>query len=212
MRARLVGFVAVLAVGLVASQSASAVVIGDKDWRQLTETTGFSWLNVNTACGTGLCSGSISSVSLDGWYWADATDVAALFDALIKPDSTQFPTSTTSYFAAGDADIANAVRTVFNPTRVTNFGTAQYYEVSGLTRSSNGSTTSMAYLLDSPFATSLDYAAFDTSYPKNLGTGFTGIWLYRPVSVPEPGTLALFALGAAAIWLLRRQRTVTTLA
>ena len=46
----------VLALGLLGAQSANAVVIDGKDWRQLTDTTGFSGLNINSACGTVLCS------------------------------------------------------------------------------------------------------------------------------------------------------------
>lgn len=208
MRFRLL---AILVLGLLAAQSADAVIIDGKDWRQLTETTGFSWLVVNEACGSGLCSGSIGDTLLDGWTWADNSDVAGLFDALIQPETTQFPTATTSYAVAGDADIANAVTNVFDPTWVFNPGPSAWNEVRGLTRSTQNGTTTLAYLQDSPFATTLDYAAFDTSYPTNLADDHTGIWLYKsvaPVDAPEPGTLALFGVAAIGLLFMRRKRAL----
>jgi PEP-CTERM motif-containing protein len=204
-------FLTVLALGLLGAQSANAVIIDGKDWRQLTETTGFSWLNVNEACGGGTCSGSIGTTSVDGWYWADNTDVQGLFDSLIQPGSTQFPTSTTSYTAVNDADIANAVTSIFEATSIFNLGGNAWREVRGLTRSSANGTTTLAYLSDNPFATGLDYAAFDTTYPTNLGDVGSGIWLYKPatpapVPTPEPATLALFGVAALGLFFVRRER------
>lgn len=206
MRFRLI---ALAALGLLTAQAANAVVIDGKDWRQVTETTGFSWLVASSACGTGVCSGSIGDTSVDGWTWADTTDVLGLFEALIQPGSTQFPTSTSSYSAVGDADIANAVTSIFAPTSTFALGTNVYREVRGMTRGTAGGTTTMAYLTDNPFATGLDMAAFDTTWPTNLGDGGTGLWLYKTVeaaSVPEPGTFALLGAGMAVMGLARRRR------
>jgi hypothetical protein len=210
MRFRLI---ALTVLGLLGTQAANAVVIDGKEWRQVTETTGFSWLLANTACGTGVCSGSIGDTSVDGWMWADTTDVLGLFEALIQPDSTQFPTATSSYSAVGDADIANAVTSIFAPTSTFNLGGNVYREVRGITRSTAGGTTTMAHLQDNPFATGLDLAAFDTSWPTNFGDTGTGLWLYKPVdaaSVPEPGTLALLGLGTAVLGIARRRRVMAS--
>jgi hypothetical protein len=200
----------VLALGLLGVQSAHAVVVDGKDWMQLSGTTGLSYLQANALCGSGTCSGSIGSTSIDGWSWATNADVSGLFDTLIQPGSTQFPTATSSYTAAGDADIANAMN-LFDPTSVFNLGGAVWREVRGITRGTTNGTTTMAYLSDSPFATTLDYAAFDTTWPTNLADGGTGLWLYKPVDpteVPEPGTLALFGAGAAGLVFMRRKRAL----
>jgi hypothetical protein len=58
-----------LAVGLlVGPMAASAVVIDNKDWRQLTGTVGFTPAEVLSICGSGLCSGGTGALSvLNGW-------------------------------------------------------------------------------------------------------------------------------------------------
>jgi hypothetical protein len=198
---------ALLALGLLASQTASAVVIDGKDWRQLTDTTNISWLIADSSCGTGTCSGSIGDVSVDGWTWATNDDVRGLFDALIKPGTTQFP-AVGEYFAVADADIANALGTVFAPTVLFQIGNRIDRELRGLTRSSDGFSTTLAWMLDNSLATGLDFAAFDTSYPTNLGDSGTGLWLYREVSevpVAEPATFALFGFGLAGLGFMRRR-------
>jgi hypothetical protein len=202
-------FVALLALGLLGANSAGAVIIDGKDWRQLTETTNFSWLVVNSSCGSGVCSGSIGDVSVDGWNWATTSDVQSLFDALIQPGTTQFPTAS-NYSAAADADIAFAIGSVFDATSIFNFGNVSWREVRGITRGSTDFSTTMAYLSDNPFANGLDVAGFDSSWPTNLGDTGTGVWLYKPTAVPEPASLALFGMGLAGLAFLRRRRAVVS--
>jgi hypothetical protein len=63
MRLGNLGFL--IATVLVASPfvPAATVGVGQNEWHQLTETTGFSWGQVNDVCGAGPCSGSIGDVS-----------------------------------------------------------------------------------------------------------------------------------------------------
>lgn len=107
--------------------SAQGVIVGDREWRQLTDTINLAWSEVASVCNssTGACSGSIGGVSFDGWTWASIEDVQELFDQLIKPESVQFPTIETNYLAVNDPDIRAAlgpsgftpVPAGFGPTR-----------------------------------------------------------------------------------------------
>jgi hypothetical protein len=106
-------------VGLVAllPQAGAAVLFNDIEWRELTETVGFTWDEVAAGCpqdGTA-CTGSIvrqtnqTSVNVDGWTWAGVPDLQSLFDDLIQPGTVNFPLSTSYYQAANDPDIHTAL-------------------------------------------------------------------------------------------------------
>jgi hypothetical protein len=67
----------------VSAQSTSpTVLIGDVEWRQLTDTTPLSWDEVATVCppGGGECNGSVNGIEFNGWSWATAFQVSALFN------------------------------------------------------------------------------------------------------------------------------------
>jgi len=91
--------------------TADGVIVGDREWRQLTDTINLTWSDVASVCNTttGACSGSIGPVSFDGWTWASIEDVQELFEQLIKPESIQFPTIETNYLAVNDPDIRAAL-------------------------------------------------------------------------------------------------------
>jgi hypothetical protein len=159
---------------------------------------------VNTACGTGVCHGDLGGVSVDGWYWADNSDLQALFDALIQPGTTQFPTSTTNYFNANDPDIAGVLDSVFAPTAEL-FG---FREAKGFSRSTiDDFNAYLAYFYDSPFPGQDDMAVLDSPVPTNFGHDSIGIWLYKPLEeVPEPATLLLLGTALAGVASRRLRR------
>ena len=64
--------------------NANPILIGDKEWRQVTDTIGFNWNEVATVCdpATGICSGILGDVDFTDWIWADIGDVGDLLSQL----------------------------------------------------------------------------------------------------------------------------------
>jgi hypothetical protein len=199
-----------LLVGPMAAQSAD-VIVGAREWQKPADTPDGSWDDYNAVCNatTGVCSGSVGIVDLSGWTWASNGDVQALFERLIHPATTEFPTATSVYSEFDSADIAAAVSTFGPPT----YHAFDYVFVRGWTRtlapSGNGQPVAYTpYLRDyvgtlpshqcgSGNAVCPDEAALSglaAQYPTN-GSSFRGAWLYRLV----PPEVALPLLYSAVI-------------
>lgn len=228
--ARLLSVVTLLAlssVGQAASLTAENYVLaGPNQWRQLTDTTGFSWNQISTVCSTvtGACSGSLGGVSFDGWIWADNAAVRELFDELIAPGTTQFAGPTSDYASIDDPDIAAAIGPpsgvpcgsglstppcgLFGWTSVTFFLGSDFLYGWSRTLATTG-TAYLPNLIDGRVQESADTAtlSFTGDITANGDVAFPiGVWLYQPAAVvPVPPAAWLFAGALSALRLLRRR-------
>jgi hypothetical protein len=211
-------------VGLVAlfPDAGAAVLFNDIEWRELTETVGFTWDEVAAGCpqdGTA-CTGSIvrqtnqTSVNVDGWTWAGVPDLQRLFDDLIQPGTVNFPTSTSYYQAADDPDIHRALSggaCWFDPTEIIPAYLDFNRHLVGWSASSYGS--SLAYVPQMrEVVNGFDTAILSGAQSRSLRTYSTGaplgVWLYRPLASRTRMVLALpdvDADGTADIAVIRDQ-------
>jgi hypothetical protein len=152
------------------------VIVGDKEWRQLTETVGFSWEQVAAVCDeeTGVCTGAIGSIDLSGWFWASALDVGELFSAL-----TPHP---------GDISQYNEVGSQWAPDFLARFNANRGGKyVWGMSRTqvvSNGLPHCYApFVYDAIDPANLDIAKTNEVARLHIDYG-NGVWLYKPVPNP----------------------------
>ena len=175
----------------------AGVIIGDNEWRQVTDTVGLSWNDANALCdsSTGMCSGSVGAVSLTGWTWAASGEVQALFTSFSGQNVRD-------YSDVSDPTWAPAFFNSFNPTWVA--GAVNL--IHGLVRNPNASGSNQGGLLwDTPNAN--DIHTFVLLNPA-LRRADTGLWMYQPASnsvpVPDPSTLGLLGFGLLSLGLARR--------
>ena len=186
------------------SYAMSGVIVGDKEWRQLTETHGLDWYQVSSVCSqlSGECDGAVGLVSFTGWTWASVFDVMALFNDYIGSDVLG-PTLWTATGTYTDTDSLWAPQffSDFQPNRLE----APYPFAFGTSRSSVLRSAYAPLIYDSP---TIDRAYIDNV--SSYAVTNTGYWLYRPV--PEPGTLGLLSLGLLGLAITRQKRIRPVLA
>lgn len=217
MKTQVLGLLAVVMLAGAVGANAASVIVGSREWRQVTDTVGFSWDQVAAECDpvTGRCAPNYADEStvcseyegpcFGGWTWAGNEEIQALFERLIRPDSIQFPTPTSNYEAVQDGDIEAAVGELFYRT-----GSVVAADIVWGWSRSGPAEGDCRY---TPFLESggeyentviNDRAFLSSCWSPSTRYEVIGIWFYR--SVPESGTLAMLAIGLVGLGLGRRRR------
>jgi hypothetical protein len=171
------------------------VIVGDLEWAQVDDFTGLTWNEMNGVCPSGACTnGTLNSFDMGGWTWATAAYVG---DNLLKP-YFEHPggTANTGWYDALDLT-AFVSSTGFRITYTDGvnmqylFGLTANEVVSGKSNIAYGGEVT----IDEKMVLIETIVRSDGPVSKSQSNDNSGMWVYRSVAVPEPSTLAIFALG-----------------
>lgn len=189
---------------LLLSTHAFAVPFDGKDWAQPRDFLGFTWHDISSVCpiGGGECSGSLGTVSFDGWTWASVFEIGSLFHSI----ETRFPDNGISDLVVREVSALEAVffgTDGFLPTFGAKDGpdprivgwSATVYEGDPSRTQAYAPIVSDA-LCCVPFEGVWTTAHFRRQVED---AAEVGVWLYRSASIPEPSTLFLVSAGLLAI-------------
>ena len=183
----------------MASGVSAGIIVGDKEWRQVTETVNFSWNDFSSVCDatTGACSSgtlsnsTVGTVSFDGWTWASQGDVAGLFRGL---DGWDGPPATDSFYH--DNEVTTWAPAIFDALGfLPTLTGSSFRDIIGISRTLTGIVSLTPYISDSfnpllfDSADTTDTTLFWGRFPDRGG------WFYKTAtttpSAPAPPTLAL---------------------
>ena len=206
---------AVCACLIVVSFNVSAVIIGNKDWLQVTDTAGRSWNDFNAifdnstgACDTPGCL-LASGVDLTGYTWASITEVRVLLDTY----------TSTALDQADSPFISQALSSGWNASLFGDFAATNLFndgnDILGFTRNSSSiGNGDVVRAVD--YGSSYDPTQFPDLYlVQELSAGenrpFVGGWFYKdavetPPSVPIPASVWLFGSGLIGLIGIARRK------
>lgn len=197
---------------------AHAVSIGDREWRQVSETLAVSWNQLSsiydeTTGHLDTSTTTIGNIDFAGWTWASDTEVEEMLQATglgipacgppcnvvhEEINSTWAPAAIDYDGDGPDTGLFAATAVVIDP----NTGLSFLHWVNGLSR-----TLTPAGLISAPFFSDIesdllpDYRR-DSFVSPTLSVDFLGVWLYRDAArqaVPLSSTFTLVVLGLLGI-------------
>ncbi len=169
----------------VSAMSAN-VTVGDKQWRQVTDTLNTSWDSFAASCdlSTGLCGAAYS-----GWTWASSNEVRDMWVTLTGTQALAGQT----FFQQSNSTWAPLILSNFGPT----FVNATSSRIYGLVRekSSQGAAFGRINEISEHDGSTLDIAWADGYITTSISSPIVGAWMYVTIAVPEPGSYLLLAIG-----------------
>ena len=196
---------------LIVSLSAHAgVIVDEKEWRQVSETAGFTWAEVASVCDptTGGCSSSLGGIEFNGWTWASVEDLNGLFNSYIPGSSNNIGPGPDEFKEANSV----AIPLFFDDFNQTSSIVGFVQQVVGLTRTTTNYASGLAYE-----GSATNFFNFNPQYNdsfKTFGvfgkeTEAAGFWLYKTVNpVPEPPIFLLFVISLIALCGSQRARSL----
>jgi hypothetical protein len=184
-----------IATPVSATLITDTVFIGDREWAQVDLFTNLSWNDMDRVCPRGVCgSGTLNGFDMAGWTWASAATVG---DLLFQPYSAHVGGLSDTGWISGNEVIKFAAATGMRPTGATT-GRYEHMTLKGMTVDLFESDRGWAQMGWRDGRRGSE-SRIQTSDRVGLGGGTrddrTGAFLHRSVDVPEPSTLAIFALG-----------------
>ncbi len=195
----------IIVVMLALSCSAHAVIVGDKNWLQVVDTTGYSYNDFNSIfnkatgkCDPVLC--QIGDLDLKDYTWASNDDVNNLLALVTGLSFSSFDDDVS--LIGTELNTTNPIFTLFSPTYAgpaPNSGDigdpiVDVEYVGGLTRTGNSNYGTTIEIINYYDARIADHVAFEKHYdPTRIDTRIGG-WFYTTV-VPVPASIYLFISG-----------------
>ena len=184
---------------LTSSAFAASVNVAGKEWRQVSETLGYSWTQIAGVCpaGGGVCTGSLVGADFTGWTWATIEEVGNLLFPVYNPS---FPGGISAHTQAGSpwapafltdfyaTDTTHGYDYVFGWTATPADGTGSY--AANVTNWSNGGL--------------FDEMKTNIVRLNQMSDPTLGAWLYHPI--PLPPALPLMGLAMAGLGFTRKRR------
>lgn len=185
------------------ASTASAVVVGDKDWMQLTASGGYSWNEYDAIFDTttGQCDvlGCLLGGTLDltEYTWASNSEVDALFQNYTGSGLASLNSDSRAYFGPNGLDV------FFQDFTATSMPNSSYEFMAGWTRNSsdisgNGDTFGAVNELEG----NNDYFNLEIHNLATTKFDSWGGWLYKPAISQVPVPASIWLLGSGLLGLI----------
>jgi len=188
------------------SDTSSAVMIGDKDWLQITDTTGNSWYHFEAIFDTTTGTCKVADCSLDGrdladHTWASNAEVDDMLSGLLAVEGlSSLNSDNFRLLGLGGAAPFSAL---FESTIVS----SQILTI-GWTRSDSccTGTGDSITVATGTGSSGLSQDSYVLNVHRNavIDADWIGGWIYKSIPVPEPSIIALFAVGLFGLGFARR--------